>query len=100
MFSGYYNELGQSEFAGKSKMGQFVETGLKVVFPVHALNLVIPGISKIFSGLFKKATHMESCMKGWAASGSNFIAFVGGGPTLIPIDMNKLLESVGLRYKV
>ena len=99
MFSGYYNELGESEFAGKSKAGQFIETGFKAVFPVFSM-ANIPIIGKVFSGLFKKATHMESCMKGWGHSGSNFIAFVGGGPTLIPIDINKLVESAGFRYKI
>lgn len=45
---------------------------------------MLPGISKLLGGMFKKATHMESCMKWW--TDSNIRGMVAGR-TPYPVDV-------------
>lgn len=100
--------LGASEYSGTSKTGQMVQTiapfynPLMQILPIKSLPIIgqldplsmslavatggltlMPGISKIIGGLFKKATHMESCMKWW--SDSNIRGMVNVSP--YPVDV-------------
>jgi hypothetical protein len=94
-----------------------LETAAKVVFPVHFI-ANMPIIGKVFGafGIGKKATHMESCMKGMrniqkggAEAGFNkavrapieyFVPYVGGAGSLMPLNLEDQLKKAGIRYTV
>jgi hypothetical protein len=93
MFNTYESGIGEGP----------LETAAKVVFPVHFI-ANMPIIGKVFGafGIGKKATHMESCMKGFRGGGSveSFVSFVGGAGSLMPLNLEDQLKKAGIRYTV
>lgn len=88
-------------YGGQSKIGGYAKTFLPAVFPVLALNMKIPVLGpmleKIFGGLFKKATKMESCMKWW--SDENIRGMVTGVQPY-PIDIEQMLPEIATEYRL
>ena len=113
--------LGASEYSGQSKTGEMLNTAAKFynpltsMLPIKSLPIIgqldpltlslamatgglslMPGISKIIGGLFKKATHMESCMKWW--SDSNIRSMVNVSP--YPVDVIQSFPDESREYQL
>jgi hypothetical protein len=116
--------LGASdEYSGINKSGEIIQTAGSVLYPVTGMlpikslpiigNLdpltmtlavmtggitLIPGVSKIVGGLFKKATHMGDCMKWWS-SDSNIRSMVASVMPY-PIDVVQSYPEASQEYQI
>lgn len=109
--SSFESALGQAETVEfsmpSSKELREMYGGMKeipVVSQVFSFATAIPVvgnvISKVFGGMFKKATKMESCMKWWTSSN----LYNWGPSDVIPIDLDRVFNDIfgklQLQYKI
>lgn len=97
--SSYESNIGQVDYSSESKSGQIAKMATYTIFPLAAFNLQLPIIGdifgKVFGGMFKKATKMESCMKWWTYENISSI----GPSSIIPIDIEFLLKRAPIQYR-
>jgi hypothetical protein len=114
--------LGEDEYQGQSKTGQLLNTAagfynpLTTMLPMKSIPVIgkldplsmslavasggltlIPGVSKIIGGLFKKATHMGDCMKWWNNE-SNIRGMVSN-ISPYPVDVNQVFPEASYEYQ-
>lgn len=114
--------LGADEYQGQSQAGKLLTTAagfynpLTQVLPIKSIPLIgkldpismaaalmtggitlIPGISNIVGGLFKKATHFGDCMKWWSDSN---IRGMASGLLPYPIDVVQNFPEASREYQL
>lgn len=86
------------KIGGGSPLAPLIGAPAALTLDIFTLGLMrLPGISSLISGLFKKATEMESCMKWW--TDSNIIGMTNG-ISLYSIDVVSLFPEAIQEYRV